>query len=314
MIGFALVFVLVAGALSAFASGAVAIAGAALRRRGPYAERQAAELAATGPLVIAAVIVGALLARAYAGVDHCGVHDHHAHLCLTHGGDWVRIPWVVAVTAVAGFVGLARLALIVRRHAIARRAVRGLAAAASVRDGVAFVDAAQPFCFVAGVRRPRIYVSTAAWRGLAEDERAAMLAHEQGHVAHGDLRRRLLLELALVVAAPLAAAMLLRRWAAATERIRDRDAARAVGDAEPVARAMVRMCRLARGAAVPGVAFTPRGGDLSQRVEALLTGGPSGRRAAGAIFGVLTATTLTVTALAAANVEVLHHALETLLG
>jgi Zn-dependent protease with chaperone function len=314
MIGFALVLVLALGALSALAAAAVVLAGGALRRRGPLAERRAIELAAVAPPLMAGALLLALVAQSYLGVDHCTRHDHHAHLCVAHGDGWSQRAWVVAVVSAAAALVLARLVFVVARLAGAAGAIRRLRALSRHDGDVRLVDSPHAFCFVAGVRAPEIFASTAAWRGLADDERAAMVAHERGHRLHGDVLRRLGLDLALIVAAPWVGAGLAGRWAHATERLRDADAARAVGDPEPVARALVRLCRLARDASLPGLAFAGRGRLLAERVEALLTPGPSGRRAARRLSIASTVSLAVLIALAAALAGPLHHALETLLG
>ncbi len=314
MIGFALVLVLTTAALSLLAAFAVRVAGSALHRFGPHAERRAVELAAVLPVVLGIAVVGALLVRAYAGADHCQVHDHHAHLCLVHGAEWGARAWVVAVVAAAGAIVLARLGLLAFRHLRGRRALQQLRGTAMTVDGVEIVESPRAFCFVAGLGRPRVYASTAAWRGLAEDERSAVLAHERSHVAHRDLWRRFGIELLLTFAAPLVATPMIRRWAGATERLRDVDAAHTLGDAEPVARALVRLCRLDLIAATPSFQFAPERHELNDRVNALLTVAPTGHRAAVRLGWSLVVGAVAFAALAAVQVEPLHHALETLLG
>ncbi len=314
MIGFTLVFALTVVALSAVAVVAVQLAGGALRRRGAHAERRAVELAAVLPVALGGALVTSLVVHGYIGEDHCGVHDHHAHLCVAHGGAWAQVPWIVAMVAATAAALLARLAILVSQHARTARAVAALRRVSAAVGGVRVVDSPRAFCFVAGVWRPEIYASTAAWQGLADDERAAVLAHERGHVAHHDLRRRLGVEMLLAFAAPLLGALLVRRWARATERLRDHDAVAVVGDPDPVARAMVRLCRLDREAATPGFAFAARGDELAERVEALLAGEPTGVRAARVLGVALAIVALGAVALIASQAEPLHHALETLLG
>ena len=314
MIGFALVFALVVAALSALALLALEVVARRGGRRDAPIGQRAVELAAGAPLVGGVVLVLALIAHGYSGDDHCSTHDHHAHLCVMHGGDWTGIPWVMVVIA-AGAAGLvARLGVLVGRHVRAARAIASLRRVSVTVGDVRLVESPDAFCFVAGLWRPRIYASTAAWHGLADDERAAMLAHERGHVAHGDVARRLAIELAASFAAPLLPGRLVRRWAQAIEHERDRDAVQVIGDPEPVARAMVRMCRLQRGAVSPGLAFVAGADELSGRVEALLASGAGPARAGRARSGLVLALAFAVAALAFTQVDALHHALETLLG
>jgi hypothetical protein len=314
MAGFALVFVVLVVVLSALASAVVALCDGMLRQRGPYAERRAVALAALGPVVLACGIVAALLAHSYLATDHCLEHGHHAHLCVAHGGAWLDRPWVVAALAVAVAVVVARLLALGARVARASSSIARLRRLSVANGDVRIVESPHAFCFVAGLRNPTIYASTTAWFGLAEDERAAMVAHERGHVAHHDVSRRFGLDLLLAVAAPLAAGSLTARWSHATERLRDADAAAAVGDPDPVARAMLRLCRLERSAAAPGLGFVGRGRLLTERVEALLAAAPGGEPSARVLSLVVVVGLAGLVALAAGLAGPLHHAFETLLG
>ena len=314
MTGFALVFVLLVIALSATATGVVQLTSGVLRRRGPEAERRAVELAALMPVVLALSLVTTLIVQAYVGDDHCTQHGHHAHLCVVHGGEWSQRPWVVAVVAAAAAVLAARLAVLAGRLVRATRSIARLRGVSALAGDVRLVESPHAFCFVAGLRTPEIYASTTAWHGLADDEREAMVAHERGHVAHGDVRRRLGLDLLLAFSAPLSAGALARRWAHATERLRDADAARAAGDPDPVARAMLRLCRLERGAAVAGLGFAGQGRLLTERIEALLAAGPSGRLAARVLSIASLTAAIALAAVTAGLAGPIHHLLETLLG
>ena len=141
-----------------------------------------------------------------------------------------------------------------------------------------------------------------------------MLAHERGHIVHGDVGRRFGLDLVLAFAAPLVGRALTRRWSHATERVRDAEAAAVVGDPDPVARAMVRLCRLERSAAVPGIGFAGRGTLLADRVQALLAAAPTGISAARRLSVVVVVGLGAIVALAAGLAGPLHHAFETILG
>jgi beta-lactamase regulating signal transducer with metallopeptidase domain len=142
-----------------------------------------------------------------------------------------------------------------------------------------------------------------------------MLAHERGHVAGGDLRYRLALELLLLFAAPGAAGVVRERWEAATERLRDSEAAERESP-EAVASALLCMARAALQArslfAAPFSAQAPS--RLAARITSLLDGAPRGERAARRLGGALLLGVASLTALAAALAQPLHHALETVLG
>ncbi len=315
LVGFALVFVLTAWTVSALIYLTFGATGRRLRRLGPLAERRITALAATLPVLLGTTVVATLVIRSIAGHDHCPAHDHHAHLCVAHGDAWIEQPWAVALVAAAAAVVLARLTLLGGALLRGRRAVAQLRGASRQLAEFRLVDSDRPFCFVAGLRRPEIYVSTAAWHGLEAEEREAMIAHERGHVKHHDLAWRSLLEVVVAFGAPLTSAPLFARWEHATERLRDDDAAAALGAPEDVAGAMVRLCRLGASPAGAGsVGFSPMPGALHDRVEALLAGQPRGERAAAVLArGWLVLVTAVAIAIAT-HAEPLHHALESLLG
>lgn len=308
LLGFALVFVVTAVTGSVLATGTLLVARRRLEARGPLAERRAAELAAVVPLVIAAIAVGALVVQATFGVDHCATHGHHAHLCFQHGAMWMDKPWVAVVVAVTSAAALGRATIAVAAYLRGSRGIRALAAVSVAVDDVQIVASPRAFCFVA---RRGVFVSSRVWGALPLDERAAVVAHERGHVAHRDLAKRALLEALLVfavLARPLRAA-----WLRATERLCDAHAAREVGDPEVVARAMVSMCRLGTQPA-PSFAFTPAAAELAARIRAVLARGPMGHRAARSLawFGIAGCIALAIAGFAAATP--IHHAFETLLG
>lgn len=315
VIGFALVFVLTAWTVSALLFLGLRAGGQRVRRFGPAAERRITALAALLPVVLGAAVVATLVVRSVVGDDHCAVHDHHAHLCITHGGAWADRPWAIALVAAAAAILIVRIAFLGGVLLRGQRAIARLRATSRQVGDVRIVESSRPFCFVAGMRRSEIYASTAAWDGLDPEERDAMLAHERGHVRHRDLALRTALELLAAFGAPLTPAPLLARWEHATERLRDRDAADAVGSPEAVAGAMVHMCRLGAqpaGAGLAGFATAPVA--LEDRVDALLASSPRGDRAATVLAAVGLAVIAVMTLAVATNAEPLHHALESLLG
>ena len=311
-VGFGVVFLLVVIAASAIGCGLLALGARALAARGPAAERRAAMLAAIVPPIAGALVVAALALHSATTIDHCEAHDHHAHLCVAHGGAWLARPWAVAVAAAAAVVMIGRAALLAVTLVGARARVRTLAAAAAVVDDVRVVESPRRFCFVTGVRRPTIYASTAALRALTDDQRAAMLAHERAHVAAHDLLWRRALEVATLIAAPLAPGFLARRWDDATERLRDRDAARAT-DPAAVAHALIAMCR-GEAAWAASMNYAPPVHALTRRVEAVLaTPEVEPRAGRGLVIGA-SALGVSVAAALVAFADPIHHALETLLG
>ena len=311
-VGFGVVFLLVVIAASAIGCGLLALGARALAARGPAAERRAAMLAAIVPPIAGALVVAALALHSATTIDHCEAHDHHAHLCVAHGGAWLARPWAVAVAAAAMVVSVGRAALMLTTLLGARARVQALAAVAETIDDVRIVDSPRRFCFVTGVRRPTIYASTAALRALAGAERAAMLAHERAHVRARDLLWRRALEVATLVAVPLAPSFLARRWDDATERLRDRDAARAT-DPAAVAHALIAMCR-GEAAWAASMNYAPPVHALTRRVEAVLATPDVEPRAGRGLAIGAAALGVTVAGALVAFVDPIHHALETLLG
>jgi hypothetical protein len=175
-------------------------------------------------------------------------------------------PAALAVLALAGFglVVLVRALCSTGRQVRAQRALsRSLAAGhVGALGDVAVIRGSTPTAMCAGLRRPCIYVTTAALDALAPRELAAVLAHEAHHRRQHDPLR-------LAVAQVLGDALpflppvrrLAREHALLTEI--DADAAAlhvADGDAAPLANAMLRL-----GSALDGAVGIEAG-----RVDSLL--------------------------------------------
>ena len=321
-IGFGLVLVGVSLAVSIALGLAFLALQPRLRGLGAYAERTAAALAISLPPLVGFGISAALAARSLLGghlgmEDHCPAHGHHLHLCLYHGATWAQQGWAVAVLAgacAAVVLGMGRRLV---RVFGARLALRRLTQVAQPFSGhgasVSVVPADTVFCFTAGVRTPRIFVSSAAWDHLDSEERRAVIEHELAHVAHGDVWFRALLGAMALFGAPFLTGRLLSAWELATERACDQKSARVVGNSAFVASALVKLARAAKRRAPVFAASFPSG-DVVERVESVLRDGPDGGRAARHIalgaFGFL----LVVLLVSGALVDPLHHAVETLLG
>jgi Zn-dependent protease with chaperone function len=151
------------------------------------------------------------------------------------------------------------------------------------RTELAVVDDAAPLAFALPGAPGRIVVSRGMLRCLGDDEREALLAHERAHLRG---RHHLFLGLWRLTAAlnpllrPMAAAggFLLERWA-------DEEAAERVGDRAVVAHAVGRAA-LAAAAAPRSVGLAVTGGEVPQRVRALL-GPPPARRNLPFVTGAL---------------------------
>lgn len=311
VVGFALVFVVTTWTFSALGALALGQVRPWLQRIGPMAERRAAHAVAIIPIVLGILAVATLLIQSTMGVDHCEEHGHHAHLCITHGAQWVERSWVVVVLAIVTATMLGRTVIVAASFLRGARSIRELHTVSRAAGDVRLVDSDRAFCFVA---RPGIYVSSRVWTSLSEGERAALVAHEAAHIRHGDLRTRAVLEAFLVFAAPLAGDRVRSMWLAASERLCDAHAAAVTGAPETVASAMLSMCRLQATQPVPAFGFTPTVQEVEGRVRAVLAGGPLGERAA-VLFGrIVIASCVALAVAGVVAAEPVHHAFETLLG
>ena len=309
--GFALVFLVTVVTLSAIGALVLGVARSWLQKVGPMAERRVAEAAAVVPVAVAMIVVVSLVMQSMVGVDHCAVHDHHAHLCFTHGAQWIERTWVVAALAVAVTTFIGRIAIMVATYLRGARSIRALYELSRAHGDVRIVESDRAFCFVA---KRGVFVSSRVWSLLPAGERHALVAHEHAHVRHGDLTKRVLLEALLLFAAPLVGERIRTAWMRASERLCDAHAASVTGDPEVVARAMVSMCRIGATQAAPGFAFTPTVDELAARIQAVLSGGPLGERVAIALARVGLAACIGLAVVGVAAAEPIHHAFETLLG
>jgi|GEM_PF-267854 len=324
LIGFFLVFVLVTWAGAAVATGSLWLAHARVRAWGPAAERRANALSMSLPVVVGGLVTGAVVLYSacpafFGGVDHCGAHAHHdhLHLCLVHGGAWANEAWAVAASAAIGALFLVRGAQLAgalwtghRRVQIIARSSRAVAAG----NTPLFVGRAdQDYCFATGYLRARIFVSSALWQRLGDDQKDAVLAHELAHVANRDLLTSLLLSVVAVVGAPMLATRARRGWAQATEKLCDRVAADQVGDGATVAEALLAWARGPERMSA-GMSFLPNADAVEQRVKAVLddhpTGQASARRIGWSAAAFVGSTAVAVVLLA----DPLHHLLELAFG
>jgi hypothetical protein len=136
------------------------------------------------------------------------------------------------------------------------------------------VDGHTPVMALAGVLRPRLFVTRALVNALTRDELAASVAHEIGHFRAFDNLKRL-----AMCAAPdfltftEAARTLERRWASTAEHVADRMCDNATAAARyALASALVKVARLTPGA---GTVAEPIStligcGEIASRVRRLL--------------------------------------------
>lgn len=129
----------------------------------------------------------------------------------------------------------------------------------------------QPVLFTTGKRRPAIVVSGWVLRNLDEQELIAALAHELGHIAHGD-GRLLLLVHALCPGGLGLFREPLRQLSAGLEQRADAWATATFADRLALASALVKVSRSSLPRHAPAPAFAGQAGSIQTRVKAMLGG------------------------------------------
>ena len=163
-----------------------------------------------------------------------------------------------------------------RRVRLWMRSARVLASAASGAAPIpAFeIDGPAPTMSLAGIARPRLFITRALLNTLTDEELEASVAHEVGHWRARDNVKRLAMRSApdLLSLTP-AARRIERWWVSAAEHSADRVG----GGVNPAARcalasALVKAARLMPDAAPTGEPITTLlgGGEIASRVERLL--------------------------------------------
>ena len=174
------------------------------------------------------------------------------------------------------------------------------------------VSLGTPMALLHGWLRPTLVVDQDLWAALSEAERAAVLAHERGHLRRRDPLVRMVLRGALMLAPRSLARQVVRGWLDHAELAADAEAARRLADPTLVAQTLLRCARL--GARPPGLALAWTGGRLERRVRALVQGQPSATPAHPDVgwreLGVLTG----LASLALAATPWVHHQVEHLLN
>lgn len=224
------------------------------------------------------------------------------HLCPVHPQEaWVLVPGALGALA----------ALLPGRGSALRALFRmPLGHGGGARPRVVELD--RPLALLHGWLWPTLVVDRDLWRSLPSEHRAAIVAHEQGHLRRRDPLSLMVLQLLLVLAPAALAGPVARRWLAWAELRADDEAARIAGDRLQVARALLDCARLGTGSGDIGLAWT--GGALEHRVRALLEPPPAARPARPDV-GVADLLTLVGLGLAAAAaVPWLHHQLEHVLN
>lgn len=254
---------------------------------------------------------------------HCVAHGlHHPHLCLRHP-DYaaaVLIPagLVVAAWSCLALPGLARLlSSLWQTGRWARRVER---APVRVLDTIRFrlIDAPGLGAFTTGLFRPLIAIDTGLWHCLEEEERRAVLHHEDAHRARLDPLTLLVLKICTILAVVPGVAELLRKWQATVEEACDRYAAKVVAAPEPVASALLTLERYHRGQAqqVLPLRTSAGGATLETRVRTLLASEASSKRCnlANDVLAVLLVGLASAAFFTLLSGDLVHHGAETALG
>lgn len=243
--------------------------------------------------------------------DHCGLHGHHAHLCMVHFGGMRA--WLAGIGSGAAVLFLGRSALIAAsRWRTWRRTIALERLGHQAHDGVLLLPGAPRFCHAVGVLRRRVLVSATLAAQLAPTELEAVLAHERAHLARADPLWRLVMRLAGLLGVPRVARRLECAYVAAADEACDARAAHELGDGLVVARALVAVARLQQSAPELDGAAALIGDGIEHRVHALLDApeGYAARMWALPLVGLMAATAALFTVVFASAI---HHEVETLL-
>jgi Zn-dependent protease with chaperone function len=325
-----------AGACAVGLAGRVALGLRPARWHSPLTWTRAAMVLAPVTLAVLGCVALAF-PEPYAGC-HCDAHGlHHPHLCVNHPAFALPLIVPAACVLVAWLALVAPRVLCLMRAAIASsRRVQAVRRLPIERlDGVALriANCGERIAFTAGALSPVIVVDRRLWAALTDEERRAVVHHEQGHVERRDGLTLLALRLCTALFPMPAGRRLLDAWRAGAESACDLYAASALGDAAAVAGALVAVERIrARGGAedastrdetmdVMGgkdeVTAVGACGDLERRVLVLLDRGESA--VSDALLGndmfAAAAVSLGAAALTIAWPRgAFHHAVETAIG
>lgn len=320
------IFVLAAYALSVLAA-VVPVVGSTQDRAQELRRRLLwAPLGAAGVVLLG--FCPSLLAAWTGEQDHCMATGFaHPHLCWFHSRSIPDSHHDLAVVLVLSLVLLAALwqtlhwAFALGRLKLVMAAtlpqqadeVRQLLSEAGQAWpwGITVVNVGLPMCFVRGIWRPRLVISTAVLNAFSPDELRLVVAHEAAHIARQDNLWRVLGRFLVLSHLPGLGQRTYDRWVAAAEAACDERAAEAAESRVLVAEALVRYQRLVNQqlhSALWGAAFGD-GQALKDRVTLLLDPPPTTAwRFVQPAWPWLTAFLL------ALQVDHLHNALENLLG
>ncbi|MCP4676065.1 MAG: M48 family metalloprotease [Deltaproteobacteria bacterium] len=321
LICFGLVFICVSALASLLLGGVLKLAESNLRTLGHFTERRGATLVLLLPpllgLTVTAILAGNSALALASGTDHCLEHGHHLHLCLKHSALWASEPWAVVTLCFFATFIIIRAIHTAWAHLYAQLAATRLKDIGSPIDDFDhgfLVPGEEKTAFTTGVFSPTIIISRGAWNALDVNGRAALMAHEQAHITHGDLGKRAALGVLACLGVPMFTRRALEIWELASERICDRDAASRVGRSSIVAGAILSLSQLPGKRPATAVAVFAAASNVTQRVHSLLNHEPGGEPVARSLAGFSIAATVLAAAACMIFAESLHHILETILG
>ncbi len=239
--------------------------------------------------------------------DHCQVHPGHPHFCWTHAS--ASLPegaffWAILLGGTTLFLH----SMVKAGHsALSVSHKLGLAEGTRSHDGFLIIPSRSPAAFVAGLLRPRPYLTSSAVRLLTRAERRIVAAHELEHVRRRDPAKLLVLRMAALLFPGFQ--WIEEKWKAAAELECDSASLRGGAEPEEVSLTILKLAR-SMGSASPALGYAASTDTaLRQRVERLLAGvqpAPSKVR-----WGPLLLAVLFLTGFGLSSA---HHALETILG
>jgi Zn-dependent protease with chaperone function len=144
---------------------------------------------------------------------------------------------------------------------------------------------ARSVCFVSGLRRPCVVVSSGALENLSDDDLRAALLHERAHLRGRDAMRTALIS-AIGEFGLIPARRALEIYRASRESLADDEAARYVGPTT-IAGVLVRFARSA--APIPAAASLAEPDTLERRVRRLISPPRAARRGEARLTVVLVA-------------------------
>ena len=239
-------------------------------------------------------------------VDHCSAHPGHPHLCWTHL-EQSFTPGVVFWGILAG--GLSLFGYNVYRIVWPVWAFNRNLKAVGDPNGFAIVRSKTPCAFVAGIFRPRVYLTDSAENLLTPRERAIVLTHEREHIRRWDTFRSLLIDISARLFPGFGAVR--EKWTTASEVECDRASLRVGASPEEVSMTILKFAR-AFGSLERTGALAYSGGSeakLRLRIESLLRDQSSGRS-----WILPSAALFTLIGYLLVEFSGTHHALETILG